>query len=186
MIRLLSAVLISVVVALPAQALKVKDTEVADTLTLNNQELVLNGAGVRSKFFVNAYVAALYLPAADQDANRIVAADEPMAIRLYITSGMINAKRMSESTRDGFVRSTGGNTAPIEKEIETLISAFAEEVKEGDVFDMVYQPAAGVTVYRNGEAKAQVPGLQFKQALFGIWLSEDAIQSSLRKALVNS
>ncbi len=51
---------------------------------------------------------------------------------------------------------------------------------------MVYQPATGVTVYRNGEAKAQVPGLPFKQALFGIWLSDDAIQSSLRKALVNS
>src|SRR5690606_17965772 len=163
MIRLLSAVLISVVVALPAQALKVKDTEVADTLTLNNQELVLNGAGVRSKFFVNAYVAALYLPAADQDANRIVAADEPMAIRLHITAGLIDATGMSESIRDGCVRSTGGSTAPNEKEIEPLISASADEVKEGDVYDMVDKPAAGVTVYRNGAAKTPVQGLHFKQ-----------------------
>lgn len=186
MIRLFAAFLASLLILFPAQARTVNGTEVAETFPLNNQQLVLNGAGVRSKFFVDAYVASLYLVSASSDSRRIIAADEPMVMRLQITSGMINSKRMSESTRDGFVRSTGGNIAPIEKEMEELITAFSEEVKEGDVFDLVYAPSAGVTVYRNGEKKVVVNGLAFKQALFGIWLSEDSIQKSLRKALLNS
>lgn len=186
MFRLLTAVLASLLAVLPAQARTVNGIEVADSLPLNDQQLTLNGAGVRSKFFVDAYVASLYLTTTSQNAEQIIAADEPMVMRLQITSGMINSKRMSESTRDGFIRSTGGNIAPIEAGMEELITAFREEVKEGDVFDLVYEPVTGVTVYRNGDKKAVVAGLEFKKALFGIWLSADSIQKSLRKALLNN
>jgi len=32
--------------------------------------------------------------------------------------------------------------------------------------------------------KVQVPGLAFKQALFGIWLSDDPVQDSLKEAML--
>lgn len=186
MTRFFAAAFAALFLLSPVQALTVGGADVADTLQAGEQTLQLNGAGVRSKFFIDAYVAALYLGAENSDSAAILAADEAMAVRLYITSGMITSKRMSDSTRDGFVRSTGGNTAPIEAEIELMISAFKDEIKEGDVFDLVYQPERGVTVYRNGEEKAVVAGMPFKQALFGIWLSDDSIQKSLRKAMLNS
>ena len=182
--RLLTAFVTTLVMSLPVQALTVKGIDVSNTLNLDQQNLILNGAGVRTKFFVDAYVAALYLPEKSTDAKTIIEADQPMAVRLYITSGLINAERMSESTRDGFVHSTNGNTAPIEKEMEEMISAFKEEVKDGDIFDLVYVPNSGVQVYRNGEKKTVVKGMPFKQAMFGIWLSDNNIQKSLRKDLL--
>ena len=186
MIRFFSALALTAAMVMPAQALKVNGVDVADGINLDNQKLVLNGAGVRSKFFVDAYIAALYLPAKSTDANAVIEGDETMAIRLQITSGMINSKRMSDSTRDGFVRSTGGNLAPIEKEVDQLISAFKDEIKEGDIFDLVYSPEQGVTVSHNGVQKSQVQGFEFKKALFGIWLSDDSIQKSLRKAMLSN
>lgn len=186
MIRFFSALVLTAAMAVPAQALTVNGIDVADSAKFGDQQLVLNGAGVRSKFFVDAYIAALYLPAKSADAKAVIEGDEAMAIRLQITSGMINSKRMSDSTRDGFVRSTGGNLAPIEKEVDLLISAFKDEIKEGDIFDLVYSPEQGVTVSHNGVQKSQVQGFEFKKALFGIWLSDDSIQKSLRKAMLNN
>lgn len=183
---ILTSLILSLFMALPAQALTIKGVDVKESMRLENQNLVLNGAGVRTKWFVDGYVAALYLGEKTTDAQAVMSADEPMAVRLIITSGMITPKRMSSSTRDGFVSSTGGNIAPIADEVDMLISAFKDSVEKGDVFDLVYLPEEGVTVYRNGEKKTQVQGLEFKKALLGIWISERGIQKSLRKKLMGS
>lgn len=164
---------------------ELRDVQLDQTLDAQGVQLKLNGAGVRSKFFIKAYVASLYLTKASDDGDAIMAADKPMAVRLNITSGMIGPERMSDSTRDGFVKSTGGNIAPIEKDMEKLIAVFSESVEEGDVFDLIYTPKLGVEVLRNGKSKSVVEGLAFKKALFGIWLSEDGIQDSLREAMLD-
>ncbi|GGY40633.1 chalcone isomerase [Bacterioplanes sanyensis] len=184
MLRILLALSLLLGQTFMAQAKEFSGLELADSFTLDDHALTLNGAGVRTKFFLDLYIAALYLPELEDDGDDIVEADEPMALRLHIISSMITGKRMADSTRDGFVRSTGGNLAPIEDKVEQLITAFADDINEGDVFDLVYRPSNGVTVYHNGEAKSQVAGLAFKQALFGIWLSDDPVQEDLRDALL--
>lgn len=184
--HLLTTLVLSLFVSLPTQALTIKDVDVKETMQLDNQELVLNGAGVRTKMFVDGYIAALYLTEKSQNAEAIIAAEKPMAVRLIITSNLISPKRMSDSTRDGFISSTGGNIAPIAKEVEELISAFKDSVEKGDVFDLVYQPETGVTVYRNGEKKTSVQGLEFKKAMFGIWISKGTIQKDLRTKMLGS
>lgn len=185
MMRILLSMMFALVAVSAAQAKEIEDVELDDTISIDGQTLVLNGAGVRSKFFLDVYIASLYLPQPQTDPDVIINADEPMVLRLNIISGMITSRRMADSTRDGFVRSTHGNLAPIEHDVEELIKAFSEEIEEGDVFDLVYDPATGVTVYKDGEAASNVPGLAFKKALFGIWLSDDPIQKSLKKALIN-
>ena len=184
--HLLTTLLLSLFIAVPSQALTINGVDVKETMSLDNQELVLNGAGVRTKWFVDGYIAALYLAEKTTDAEAVIEADEPMAVSLIITSNMITPKRMSDSTRDGFVSSTGGNIEPIADEIEMLISAFKDSVEEGDVFNLVYKPETGVTVYRNGEEKTRVEGLEFKKALFGIWISERGIQKKLRQQMMGS
>ncbi|WGZ94306.1 MAG: chalcone isomerase family protein [Candidatus Thiothrix putei] len=60
---------------------------------------------------------------------------------------------------------------------------FKEAIKEGDVYDFVYTPAK-VVIIKNGKPSATIAGNDFKQALFGIWLGENPIQASLKKALL--
>jgi len=185
MTRILLMMLAALACSANTQAIEINDIEIDDTLETDHQHLVLNGAGTRSKFFLDVYIAALYLSNNTSDAQEIINADEPMAIRLHIISGLITSERMADSTRDGFVRSMDGNIAPIEGEIEELIKVFRNDIEEDDVFDLVYEPATGVTVYKGGDIEAVVPGLEFKKALFGIWLSDNPVQKSLRKELLN-
>jgi hypothetical protein len=49
--------------ALPASAREVGGVSIPDTSMLGGKTLRLNGAGVRSKFFISIYVGALYLEA---------------------------------------------------------------------------------------------------------------------------
>ncbi|MBU2038998.1 MAG: chalcone isomerase family protein, partial [Gammaproteobacteria bacterium] len=92
MMRILLGLTLALGLIFNANARQLEGAEIAEQLTLNGQELTLNGAGVRSKFFLDVYVAALYLGNKSNDAAAIIAADEPMAIRLHIVSGMINSK----------------------------------------------------------------------------------------------
>lgn len=168
----------------PALALTVGGVDVPDTYTANSTELQLNGAGTRSKFFIDLYVGSLYVPKAQHDGNTVVDADEPQAITLHIISDMITSDRMTEATMEGFEASTGGDMAPIQSEIDQFMSVFKEEIKEGDVFDLVYVPGEGVKVFKNSEQKGTVGDLEFKKALFGIWLSDEPAQKSLKKKML--
>ena len=147
-------------------------------------QLMLNGAGVRTKFFMDLYVGGLYLKEKSQDAKAVIETDEPMAIKLHIVSSMITSKKMEKATRKGFENATGGNIEAIKVQIEEFISVFKEEIKEGDIFDLIYVPEKGVEVSKNSEPRSTIEGLPFKKAMFGIWLSNKPAQKSLKKAML--
>lgn len=174
------------VLSFSVHAVEIGGIQMPESLSAESKPLALNGAGLRTKFFMDIYAAGLYLAEASKEASSIIAADQAMALRLHITSGLLTAEKMESATREGFEKSTGGNTAPIQATIDEFIAAFSEEIKENDVFDFVYAPTTGVNVFKNGELKKNVKGLEFKQALFGIWLSEDAVQDDLKDGLLGS
>jgi len=158
---------------------------IPESMVANGKNLVLNGAGSRTKFVVTVYNAGLYLQAKSEDAARIIAANEPMAIRMKIKSGFASKDKIKSSLMAGFQNSTGGNIAPIQEQINQLLgSAFKDEIAKNDVFDLVYTPGAGTKVLKNNKNVTVVQGLAIKQALFGIWLSEKPAQSSLKAQLL--
>jgi len=167
-----------------ANAKEISGVNLPDIFEVGGKKLVLNGAGVRTKFFIELYVGGLYLVQENHDAGKIIEADEPMAIRLHIVSSKITSEKMEKATREGFVKATGGNVAPIQSQIENFISVFRDKIKENDVYDLVYLPDKGVEVYKNAKYISVTPGLNFKQALFGIWLSEKPAQKSLKKKML--
>ncbi len=176
-----------------SHALTIKGVDLPDSLTVGDETLVLNGAGVRVKKIAglikkDLYVAGLYLKNKSADAQQIVDADETMMLRIQIVSSLLTAERFKEATLTGFAESTKGNTAPIQKEIDLFLNAFSDKIKEGDLFEIVYTKEVGVQVFKNGakESTVTIPGMPLKKALFGIWLgerSEDALKK-LAQALL--
>jgi hypothetical protein len=156
-----------------------------ESLQTGQTQLMLNGAGVREKFFIDFYVGGLYLKEKSQDAKAIIEADEPMAIRLHIVSSMTTSKIMEKGVREGFENATGGNVEAIKVQIEEFISVFKEEIKENDSYDLIYVPGKGVQISKNSEFRSTIAGLPFKKALFGIWLSDKPAQKSLKKAMLS-
>jgi len=153
-------------------------------IQVGEHRLMLNGSGVRTKTFLELYVAGLYLTKPSNNSAKILAADDPMALRIKITSGFVSQSSLVDSLEEGFKNTTGGDTREIRKEIEQFREFFTDEIKKGDVFDMVYLPQHGVIVNKNGKLKGAVPGAKFKLALFSIWLSDKPADSALKQALL--
>jgi hypothetical protein len=155
-----------------------------ESLKTGQTQLMLNGAGVRTKLFFDIYAGGLYLKEKSHDATAIIEADEPMAIRLHVLSSMLTSEKMEKATREGFKKATGGNIEPIKVQIDAFCSVFKKEIKEDDRYDLIYVPGKGLAVYINGEYTSVTKGLAFKQALFGIWLSDKPAQKSLKRAML--
>jgi len=160
------------------------NAELPNTLQAGNAKLVLNGSGARTKYLIKMYLAGLYLTQPSSEPSVIIAANTSMAIRLEITSGLVTQEKLVESLNEGFEKATLGKPEPIRTEIDQFRRCFANEIAKGDVFDIVYLPAHGVIVAKNGKRQGVVPGLAFKKALFGIWLSENPADKDLKRAML--
>jgi len=181
---LIPLVLTLVVMSPVCNAKKIEGIDMPDSLEVGKSKLVLNGAGVRSKFFMDLYVGGLYLQNKSNNPQEIIEANQPMAIRLHIISSLITSKKMENATMEGFENATKGNIEPIKSEIERFISVFKENIEKNDIFDLLYLPGEGLEVYKNDELKSRIHGLAFKQALFGIWLSDKPAQKSLKEEML--
>jgi len=170
--------------SMTAQTTEVAGVKVAQKVTMEGQSLVLNGAGVREKMFMDMYVGALYLPKKSSNSAEIMAGNDPAAIKLTIVSGMITSDKMINAVNEGFENATNKNTAPIKAKIAQFKACFKDEIKKGDVFDMVFVPGKGVVVSKNGKEKGVIDGADFKKAMFGIWLSNKPADKDLKAAML--
>ncbi|MCD6543969.1 MAG: chalcone isomerase family protein [Flavobacteriaceae bacterium] len=157
-----------------------------DTMKAGNTDLTLNGAGIRTKFFLKLYVGGLYLQNKTTDESKVLSEDKPMAIRLHIISSMITSEKMEDATREGFKKSLGSKKSSMSSEIDAFIDVFKEEIKDGDIFDMVYIPGTGVEISKNEKHSKTIKGLAFKNALFGIWIGKKPAQDSLKEGMLGT
>jgi hypothetical protein len=166
---------------------QVGEVTLPNSVNFGNENLVLNGAGIRKKAMVlKLYSGGLYLGKKSGDAKSIINADETMAIKLVITSSFVSSDAMKEAVESGFEASMDGNTAPLSSEIAKFISFFNDEIVEKDIFDITYQAGTGVVAYKNGKELGTVSGMKFKKALFGIWLGNDPVDSKLKKGMLGN
>ncbi|MDT8449433.1 MAG: chalcone isomerase family protein [Wenzhouxiangellaceae bacterium] len=186
----LPAAAVALTVALlasPADALDVKGLDVPESLKVGESTLVLNGAGMREKMFFDIYVACLYLQQPEGDPESVLAADRPQAITLHMTSELVTNERLKKATLKGLRKSTDNNIEPIRPQIDQLLSMFDKgQVAEGDVFRLAYLPGHGLRIFHNDELLGTIEGLRFKKALFGIWLSNDPAQESLKRKMLST
>ena len=164
---------------------KINGIVIPNVVKANGQYLKINGGGVREKMFLDLYVGVLYLEEKSSDATAIINADKAMVIKMTIISGMVSKDNMEEAIREGFDKSTGKKTDPIKDKINSLIEkGFAGEIVKGDIFDLTYIPGKGTTLTKNTKELVTISGLDFKKALFGIWLCDQPADANLKKKML--
>jgi len=169
--------------AASALAVEVKGVKFPDKVEANGQDITFNGGGERTEYGFQVYVAALYLKQKSADAARIVAADELMDVKLQITSSMITPDNMKSSIMKAFEKSTNGDIAPLKARIDTFVGTF-KGLSNHDVYNFAYVPGKGVEVSGNGVTLSVIEGLDFKKALYGIWLGDKPVQKELKAMML--
>ncbi|MFT5891333.1 MAG: hypothetical protein ACI9Y7_001434 [Dokdonia sp.] len=165
---------------------QVGDATLPNEITMEGADLVLNGAGMREKIVFDLYAGGLYLQSKSSDAQRIINADETMVMKLDIVSKLVSSKKMKSAVDDGFEASTDDNIAPLADRIEKFKSFFSDKIEKTNVFDIAYIKGEGSVVYKNGTKVGVIEGMDFKIALFGIWLGEDPADDDLKEAMLGN
>jgi len=147
---------------------KVGDATLPNTMTMEGTSLTLNGAGLREKLVFDLYAGGLYLTSKSSNASSIINADETMTIKLHILSKLVTNKKMVSAVNDGFEKSLDGNTAAMSNKIEKFKGFFSDKIVKG----------------KNGTEIGVIEGLDFKKALFGIWLGEDPADGDLKEGML--
>ncbi len=168
----------------PAIAKEIGGVNLPDQFKAGEETLILNGCGLRKKFVVKVYAGGLYLRKTAEDSRKIVEADEPMAIRMHFIYDGVSAKDLISAWNEGFQNAMGGDIAPIREKVERFNSMFKGDAKKNDLYDVVYLPGKGVSVYLNSTLAGTVEGLEFKKAVFSIWLGEPPADSGLKKGML--
>ena len=167
-----------------ASAAEVGGVKLDDKMSVGGQELVLNGAGIRTKVVFKVYVASLYLPQKAADLQAVLA-KAPRRIQLNLLR-TLSADQLADALVDGLNESsTPEQLAAVRAQTEQLVSIMKafKEVKEKDVVTLDFVDGA-TRIGWNGEAKGTIAGDAFNQALSRIWLGDKPVQADLKKAML--
>ncbi|MFD1553858.1 chalcone isomerase [Putridiphycobacter roseus] len=184
---LLIALFVSTTLMAQTGGTKVNGIILPNVVKVNDQYLKINGAGVREKMFLDLYICALYMEKKSNVAQTIIDANSNMAIKIRIISSLVTRENMEEAIREGFAKATNDNTKALDAKINDLINkGFAGDIEKGDVFDLEYAPGKGTSLKKNGKVLVVLTGLDFKKALFGIWLCESPADANLKKKMLGN
>ena len=137
-------------------------------LDLEGHALILNGTATRKKFIVKVYVAGLYLPARESDAEKILGADEPRHLVMQFVHDVDKGK-MCNAWNEALANNTPDASAELKVQFETLCG-YMEDIKKGEQFAFTYLPGEGTRVQVKGAPKGTIEGKAFADALFKAWI----------------
>jgi len=167
-----------------AMAAEVGGVKLDDKVTLGGQELVLNGAGIRTKAFFKVYVGSLYVPAKASSAAGVYA-KAPRRVQLNMLRD-VSADQMLDALVDGIKDANSpAEVAAVKAQSDELASILkaAGQLKEGNV--LVFDYVDGATkVSLNGAAKGSISGEAFSKALTNAWIGDKPVQADLKKAML--
>ena len=154
--------------AATAGAATVAGVKVDDTASVNNQNLVLNGAALRKKFVVKVYVGGLYLPAKQTSAATILATDAPRKMVMHFLYS-VSKSQMAEAWAEGLEDNTPNASPEVKTAFKTLES-WMEDVPKGNRIVLTYVPGIGTTVEVNGKNKGTLGGKAVSDAIVNTWI----------------
>lgn len=157
-----------------------------DKVSMGAQELVLNGAGVRTRVVFKVYVASLYVPQKSADLAAVLS-KAPRRIQLNLLR-TLSADQLVDALNEGLAENnTAAELAAVKPQADQLaaiMKAF-KEVKEKDVVTLDFVEGA-TRIGLNGEARGSIAGDAFNQALTKVWLGDKPVQADLKKALLGA
>lgn len=178
----LSLVLLATTLAGTSTAGELADVTLDERSSAGDQELVLNGMGLRKKAFIKVYVAGLYLPAKQTDTAQILGADTPRKLIMQFVRG-VGKGSLCGGWEDGLENNTPQAPAEVVEQFGQLCE-WMDDVEDGDQLVFTYVPDQGTEVEVKGMSKGSVPGKAFADALFACWIGPSPPSEDFKEGLL--
>lgn len=169
----------------PALCADVAGIQIEEKTRLGAQELLLNGAGLRSKLFFKVYVAALYLPQKNSNAAAIIQAQFPRRMNLRMmrdVEGDALLTALKEGLHDNHTEAELSALQPGIAQLEKIFQSVGL-AREADLIQIDFT-GEGLSVTVNGRLRGKVADEALARGLMKVWLGDKPVEASLKKALL--
>ena len=180
---MVTRILLLFLVAAPAFAAEVAGVKIDEQTRVGSAELVLKGAGLRKRFFLQVYAMGLYV--ADRNADPVT---QPGAKRIAIhmlrdvdADQFVGA--LSDGIRDNHSEAEARALEPRVAQLGAILAAL-KEAKKGMLITLDGVPGGTLVSVDGKPAGKPIEGEDFYRALLRIWLGDKPLQDDLKKALL--
>lgn len=184
--RAASALALALAFAAPAAlCAEVAGVKVEDTVRSEQGELLLNGAGLRTKVVFKVYVAALYLPQKESNASAILQGKGPRRMVLRMMRN-VDGDTLHEALDEGLRNNLGSaELDAIKAPLARLSEVFKAlgKAREGDLIQLDISQA-GLAITVNGTPRGQIASEALGRDLLRVWLGDKPAEASLKTALL--
>jgi len=183
-------VLLCSIFPISLQAQTVADIEIADTVSHSSQstKLVLNGAGIRTKFIFDIYIGSLYLEKKLTNSNEEAIYNTPgeKRISMHFLYDEISKEKLVSGWSDGFKNNLSDKELSKFKNNINQFNSLFVAVKKDDIINLNFIPTTGTSVVINGKSKGTIEGDDFFTALLKLWLGDEPADSNLKQAMLGA
>jgi hypothetical protein len=170
-----------------ASAVEIAGVKLDETARVGDQDLKLNGAGIRYKVIFKVYVAGLYLAERKTNLPDILALPGAKRVTLVMLRD-VDSDSFGQAFMDGIRKNSEiAERAKLVSQMLTFGQMFASvpEIKKGDVLIVDWIPGAGTICQHNGKKISEfIPDVAFYNALLKIWLGRNPADNRLKTAML--
>lgn len=182
-----AALLLPALARAQAGAVLVEGQPFASRVRVAGAELQLNGTGVRAVAWFKGYAAGLYLGERASTAAQAVAMPGPKRLQLRMLQE-VPAAEFVKAFHKGMLRNAAADGAERLADRMARFAALVEQtgtVRPGDVVDLDFDPARGMTFRYNGKPRGEpIPGDDFYGTLLLAFVGEQPYDKKLRAGLL--
>ncbi|NJD90058.1 MAG: hypothetical protein FIA91_00860 [Geobacter sp.] len=180
--RILLALIFVVALSANAGAVEIAGVSIDPTVTVNNQQLKLNGSGIRKKFFVKVYIGSLY--AAKKLSSGSEALKDPGAklIRMNFLHSKVDKEKIIEAFSEGFANNSPGLAGS--SEAKKFLALFTADFVRGDVVDLLLGADGSVSAKHNGRQLGTVTSPRLASGVLAIYLGDKPADDGLKKGML--
>lgn len=158
-----------------------------DQIRLGDRALQLNGLGIRAVFIFRAYVAGLYLEKKATTGQGVLQQSGPKRLQLRMLMD-IGAPDIKKALVDGMHKNVSEAQWAAMQDRVALFSSTIESIgvtHAGDTLNLDYLPEQGLVLAVNEVTKGQaIPGADFYNAMMGIFIGDDPVDTRLKSGLL--
>ena len=164
----LAALILTISMAAPALSAEEAGVTLQDSQFVGTRIVALNGIALREKFFVDVYVAGLYLTEKSSDTATILSKDTARLMVMHFVHD-VEAGKINEAWFEGLEDNIDPVTPELTAKFEQL-AAMMDDIKDGEAMSFAYAPGTGTTVMVRGMNKGTIPGKDFADAILATWI----------------
>ena len=149
------------------------------------KQLHLMGMGLRKKFVFKVYIASFYLedPASD-NAEKIIASDQVKRVEMHMLRDLDRGK-IIEAIEEGFLKNSAQQMPALKERLDKFVKSIPD-LKSGEAIFVTYVPGMGTHIKAGKGEELDLPGKDFADALFSVWLGAHPVDGDLKEEMLRN